>query len=149
MSVSHTVLSAVFSDETPNYRFPSEPDPNDSVTIRLRVARGSAQRVILVFDALTMGALMTLARSDDFFDYYEAGVVCDDEEVIYRFLIECADGVRIAYDKSGARVEERRIPDFNPPSVSSQAFMSPPGPRAPFSTRSLPTVSATGIPPTM
>ena len=106
MSVSHAVLSAVFSDETPTYRFPSEPNPNDTVTIRLRVARGSARRVILVFEPLTMGALMTLSRSDDFFDYYEAGVVCDDEEVIYRFLIECTDGAHIAFDKSGARVED-------------------------------------------
>ena len=37
MSVPSHLLSAVFSDETPTFRFPSEPDPGDSVTIRLRV----------------------------------------------------------------------------------------------------------------
>ena len=47
MAVSHTVLSAVFSDESPDYRFPSEPDSGDTVRIRLRVARDSAERVIL------------------------------------------------------------------------------------------------------
>ena len=123
MSVSHSVLSAIFSDETPTYRFPSEPDPGDTVTIRLRVSRDSARRVILVFEPLTAGALMSLSRSDDFFDYYETGVVCDGEEVIYRFLIECTDGELIAFDKSGARIEDHRIPDFNP----AYAFRFKPG----------------------
>ena len=52
MSVSQTVLSAVFSDESPIYRFPSEPDPGDSVTIRMRVARGSAKRVVILFEKI-------------------------------------------------------------------------------------------------
>ena len=48
MAVSHNVLSAVFSDESPSYRFPSEPDSGDTVRIRLRVAKDSAERVILL-----------------------------------------------------------------------------------------------------
>ena len=114
MAVNSTILSSVLSDETPNYRFPSEPNPGDTVTIRLRVALNSAERVVLLFESLTVGTLMTKVRSDSFFDYYEAGILCNDSEVIYRFLIECADGTRIAYDKSGIRTEENRIPDFNP-----------------------------------
>ncbi len=114
MSVSQTVLSAVFSDETPLYRFPSEPDPGDSVTIRLRVAKDSAARVVLLFDSLLVGTLMTKARSDEFFDFYEAGIVCDSQQIIYRFLIDCPDGACIAYDKCGARLASRSSPDFNP-----------------------------------
>ena len=56
MAVSHTVLSAVFSDESPYYRFPSEPDSGDTVRIRLRVARDSAERVMLLFESLTVGS---------------------------------------------------------------------------------------------
>ena len=41
MAVSQYVLSAIFSDESPLFRFPCEPDPGDSVTIRLRVAKDS------------------------------------------------------------------------------------------------------------
>ena len=82
MSVSSHVLSAVFSDESPAFRFPAEPDVGDSVTIRLRVSRGSASRVILLMESLEVGSLMVKTRSDDFFDYYEAGIVCDDTEVI-------------------------------------------------------------------
>ena len=58
MSVSQSVLSAVFSDESPLFRFPCEPDPGDSVTVRIRVAKDSASRVILLSDSLTFGSLM-------------------------------------------------------------------------------------------
>ena len=114
MSVSHTVLSAVFSDETPFYRSPAEPNPGDTVMIRLRVARGSASRVTVLFDSLTVGTLMQLARSDDYFDYYETGLVCSEAEIMYRFLIECPDGTRIAFDKNGARASEHDMPAYDP-----------------------------------
>ena len=114
MSVPPHVLSAVFSDESPAYRVPSEPEVGDSVIIRLRVARGSARRVVLLMQSLEVGSLMVKARSDDFFDYYEAGIFCDDTEVMYRFLIEGKDHVKIAYDKSGARArEDGGIPEFH------------------------------------
>ena len=114
MAVSHTLLSAVFSDESPNYRYPSEPNPGDSVTIRMRVEKDSAKRVIILFESLIVGAQMQKADKDDFFDYYEASLVCNNQEVMYRFIIECVDGTKIAYDKCGARVEESETPDFNP-----------------------------------
>lgn len=114
MAVSHTVLSAVFSDESPNYRFPSEPNSGDTVRIRLRVARDSAERVVLLFESLTVGTMMFKVRSDEFFDYYEAGIICSESEVLYRFLIECPDGTKIAFDKSGVRADEHNTPDFNP-----------------------------------
>lgn len=123
MAVSHTVLSAVFSDESPDYRFPSEPDSGDTVRIRLRVAKGSAERVILLFESLTVGTVMEKEKSDDYFDYYTAGIICSETEVIYRFLIECPDGAKIAYDKNGVRADEHNIPDFNP----AYAFRFMPG----------------------
>ena len=66
MAVNQSVLSAVFSDETPHYRFPAEPDSGDTVTIRIRVAKGSAERVVLLFESLTVGTTMNLKSSDDF-----------------------------------------------------------------------------------
>ena len=123
MSLSHAVLSAVFSDETPHYRFPSEPDPGDTVVIRIRVAKGSAKRVILLFEQLTIGALMRRVHSDEHFEYYEAGLVCSESEVMYRFLIETTEGPKIAYDKVGARQDDREVPDFNP----AYAFRFVPG----------------------
>ena len=124
MSLPAHILSAVYSDETPAFRMPSEPDPGDSVIIRLRVAKGSARRVILLMESLEVGTLMVRINSDDFFDYYEAGIVCDETEVIYRFLIEYDGTHKIAYDKSGARCsEDGSQPDFNP----AYAFRFDPG----------------------
>ncbi len=124
MSVPSHVLSAVFSDETPAYRFPSEPDPGDSVTIRLRAAKDSARRVILLLESLEVGSLMVKVRSDDFFDYFEAGIVCDASEVIYRFLIDAENGAKIAFDKQGARAsEDGSMPYFSP----DYAFRFKPG----------------------
>ena len=123
MAVSHTVLSAVFSDESPNYRFPSEPNKGDTVMIRLRVAKDSAERVMLLFESLTVGTMMVKVKSDDFFDYYEGGIICSENEVIYRFLIECPDGTKIAFDKSGAHADDHNTPELNP----AYAFRFMPG----------------------
>ena len=113
MSISSTILSAVFSDETPYYRIPCEPDPGETVRVRIRVARGSARRVMIHFHGMQMGTLMHREESDDFFDYYEDSMVCERDEVKYRFLIECTDGACISYDKCGARVCESGFGDFN------------------------------------
>ena len=124
MSVPSHVLSAVFSDETPFYRFPSEPDPGDTVTVRLRVAKDSARRVVLLMESLDVGTLMARTRTDAFFDYYEAGIVCEDAPVLYRFLIEGGDGLRIAYDKNGCRAaEDGSMPEFS----DAYAFRFQPG----------------------
>ena len=123
MSVDPFVLSAVFSDESPMFRFPSEPDPGDTVTIRLRVAKGSASRVMILFDAAVFGTLMHKARSDDFFDWYESSLVCNRSDIAYRFLVESDEGVLIAYDKVGPRVADKAHLDFNP----AYAFRIMPG----------------------
>ena len=114
MSVDPFVLSAVFSDESPLFRTPCEPDPGDTVTVRLRVAKGSASRVLILFDTMAFGTLMTRARSDTFFDWYESSLVCNRQDVVYRFLIESVEGVLIAYDKVGARITDNNHLDFNP-----------------------------------
>ena len=93
---------------------PSEPDPGDAVRIRLRAAKNSVSRAVLFFDAQAAGTLMTLSRSDDFFDYYDVSIVCSQDEVRYHFLVETPGGAAIAYDKSGPRVVDVRRPDFNP-----------------------------------
>ncbi len=114
MSLSPEILSAVFSDESPLFRFPPEPDPGDTVTLRIRVAKGSASRVVLSFNSMVFGMVMARTRSDSYFDYYETALVCDRNEVVYRFLIESTEGVLIAYDKVGPRIIGSWSQDFNP-----------------------------------
>ena len=127
MPISQSVLSAVFSDETPMYRFPEEPNPGDTVTLRIRVARDSAKRVAIVFEPLTVGALMVRLRSDEYFDYYEGGIICNRKEILYRFLIECTDGGWIAYDRIGVIVNRVTNPElvgeFRTPGVDVLAYI--------------------------
>ena len=114
MSASQHILSAIYSDETPSYRCPSEPDPGDSVAIRLRAAKGSATRAILLLENLSSGTLMRPVRSDDYFDYFEASIFCDRDEIRYGFLLELSDGTRVGFDKNGCRAAEGgSMPDFN------------------------------------
>ena len=60
MSIPASVLSAIFSDETELYRYPAEPDPGNSVALRIRVARGSASRVMLYTGQDQVAQLMSL-----------------------------------------------------------------------------------------
>lgn len=102
MSIPASILSSIFSDETELYRYPAEPDPGDSVALRIRVARGSASRVMLYTGQDQVAQLMSLERSDDWYDWYLGNVVCNRTQVAYRFVIECAEGGYILYDKGGA-----------------------------------------------
>lgn len=123
MSVSLSALRAVFSDETPAYRTPAEPDPGDSVRIRIRVARQSARRVMLTVGEDPLALLMAFSGQDANFDWYEASLVCNRTPVSYRFLIECTDGTYLAYDKGGARITDSCLPDVHP----ARAFRFIPG----------------------
>lgn len=114
MALDSFFLSAIFSDESPLFRTPVEPDPGDTVTIRIRVEKDSVSRVSLVFEPLNAGSVMRKARSDDFFDYYEASIICNRTEIAYRFLIESSEGVEVSYDKCGARILDMNNPSFIP-----------------------------------
>ena len=113
MSLNPSFLSAIFSDESPRFRSPCEPDPGDTVKIRLRVEKGSVSRAVLMTETLSFGILMTKASSDEYFDYYEALMVCNRDPFVYRFLIESTEGVRVAYDKCGPRIVDNNDPRFN------------------------------------
>ena len=115
------VLNSIFSDETEQFRSPAEPDPGDTVSIRIRIRKDIAKRVMLLIANPEMALLMHLCSTDGFFDTYQAEIVCLDNKVSYTFIIESSD-CNIAYEKTGARVlakDER--PD------SSVAFCFTPG----------------------
>lgn len=123
MLEEQTLLSAIFSDETELFRTPSEPEPWDTVRIRLRVAKGQVERAVLIGENYKSGVVMNLLRSDEAFDYYETAIVCGEEEVMYRFLIESRQGLVIAYDKAGVRITE----DKDPKMINGNAFRFIPG----------------------
>ena len=97
------ILNSVFSDETEQFRSPSEPDPGDTVSIRIRINKGIAKRVMLLITKPEMALLMHRIDTDVFFDLYQAEIVCLDNKVCYSFIIETEE-CNIAYEKTGARV---------------------------------------------
>ena len=75
------LLNSIFSDETDLFRSPSEPDPGDTVRIRLRVKKDAAQRVLLYISEPEMAILMRKDSSDTYYDYYVAELVCLSNKV--------------------------------------------------------------------
>ena len=112
--IDPAVLAAIFSDDTENFRSPSEPDRDDTVKITLRVLRGSIKRAVLrTFDPLAV--VMSYDRNDGYFDYYSASIVALDDRISYCFTIETPNGW-ILYDRLGARPTQ--IPAHPDPAYS-------------------------------
>lgn len=83
------IRRAVFSDGTSEYRIPAEPGCNETVRLRLRVARGNASAAVVVVGSRRIQ--MHVAESDGMFDYYEAEYNTGTENVSYHFLIWCGE----------------------------------------------------------
>ena len=111
MHENEKILAAIFSDETVDYRCPSEPDFGDTVTVRIRTLKNSAIRVMLHVFGSELAILMKKTVSGDVFEWYEAQIVCIRKEVEYCFLLECSD-MNILYDKTGTHLlENSKVPE--------------------------------------
>ncbi len=98
------VMDSVFSDETRCFRTPEEPEVGDSVTIRLRIQRGSGASVALLKGFPALRVPMQIRKTDDSFDWFEASIVCEDKsKIFYSFLIE-VEKTMILYDRVGTHV---------------------------------------------
>ncbi len=112
-------LVSIFSDETERFRTPAEPEAGDLVSVRIRVECEGDARVQLYCGKASR--LMLPARRQGSFVYYETQITCGEEQVSYFFLLECG-GMRVLYDKLGARsLAVRELP------VSEQPFRFVPG----------------------
>ncbi|MDO5444148.1 MAG: glycoside hydrolase family 13 protein [Eubacteriales bacterium] len=111
MLENEKILAAIFSDETVDYRCPSEPDFGDTVTIRIRTLKDSARRVMLYVFGSELAILMKKTVTGNVFDWYEGQIVSIRKEVEYCFFLECAD-MNILYDKTGAHLTDgRKLPE--------------------------------------
>ena len=114
MSRSYLNMDAVFSDETKQYVEPYDPNPNDTVSFRLRTAKNNAESVNL-HSAGRLGDLdikipMVKTDSDELFDYYTAKCTVGSDEFRYFFSVE-KNGRRYFYNKRG--LYEHADPDYN------------------------------------
>ena len=126
-------LSAIFSDETQQYRAPAEPERGDRVTIRLRVPR---VRAALAVSLILEGAPSPLpmeetAQGTEHFCLYQAQLTCGDTPIRYYFQIKRGRETYF-YQKNGAyrqtrylkpdpRFRFRILPGFHTPAWSQGA----------------------------
>ena len=94
-------LNSIFSDETEYFRTPAEPDYGDVVSIRIRIEKNAAERVMLMMGGRKLAVLMSKVSSDEFFDWFESEIVCLENELSYYFEIEAEERLYI-YNKLGA-----------------------------------------------
>ena len=108
-------LSVFFSDETEQFRSPSEPDPGDTFTLRLRAPNLSALSVYLITGEEPIAIPMRKVEEDGLFSIYAIELMCFEDQVSYYFLIEY-QGFSYVYQKNGIKRlgrERRANPDYH------------------------------------
>ena len=88
------LLRLIFSDESPRYRTPEEPDAGDDVSLRIRVPKGEAERVVLTLTSHGVSKEMHPIEgfpASEHFDVYEAKITCGEEKITYRFSVYTKD----------------------------------------------------------
>lgn len=122
----------LFSDETRQFRSPSEPDPGDTVVLRFRAGKDSVRSVEACFLQGQKRIEMKKISSDRDFDWFETRFTCGEKKVSYGFIVwEAESGASFLYDKSGlcGSTEERKfrspfwfVPGFHVPDWSKGAL---------------------------
>ena len=98
---SEALFASIFSDGTPLFRQPAEPEPWDAVAVRLRLMRGAEVTVHMLRGFPAEPVRMFKYRSDALFDWYEAKLYCRTSPIFYSFLIQW-EGRTILYNRTGA-----------------------------------------------
>lgn len=119
-------LNALFSDESPSYVEPYEPEVGDTVTIRVRTARANVDEVWILSDYIR--ERMEYERTSGLFDYYTAKIRMGRQSLSYCFEI-VSGAVRVILDKRGisdhadSRSRFRICPGFSTPDWAKGAVM--------------------------
>ena len=117
---------AVFSDETENYRTPAEPEPGDTVNIRIRTKEKNVDAVYLVSGEKKQQ--MKLINTKDGFDYYGTDVELQNESIRYFFEI-ISGKIHCYYNQAGItrEIDEHYsfgiVPGFQTPDWAKGAVM--------------------------
>ena len=98
MKIKYLNFDAIFSDETPVFRTPAEPEKNSRVAIRLRVAKDNVDKCSIQLEESFIN--MEKVRTTSRFDFYEGSLITGTDPIEYYFLIE-KDGRKYCYNKQG------------------------------------------------
>lgn len=105
------IRDGIFSDETAEYKTPYEPNPGDTVTLRLRTPKGSATRVEILIGGSILKPMIGVSTRG-YFDYYEYSFKCKDEPFSYCFVIS-DDEESIYYNRMGCMESDSAIYRFS------------------------------------
>ena len=133
---------ALYSDESPQYQIPFEPNPGDTVKIRFRTLKNNVDAVYFISGSTRAQMQVGLVRNG--FDYYEIEIPVGNEPIRYFFEIQA--GRVVCYTTSSVSQESCRRCTL---SALSRASIRRTGRRALSCIRFLWTASATEIRPTM
>ena len=117
---------ALYSDESPQYQIPFEPNPGDTVKIRFRTLKNNVDAVYFISGSIRAQMQVGLVRNG--FDYYEIEIPVGNEPIRYFFEIQ-AGRVVCYYNKLGVTRELQEmysfgiIPGFHTPDWAKGAVM--------------------------
>ena len=117
---------ALFSDVTEEYRIPAEPQPGDTVKLRLRTGRYNVDTAYLYVN--NQEYEMYRVANNTLFDYYEASVEVAEEKLYYYFKVVSGKNVCF-YNQIGAAKELNPfynfqiMPGFQTPEWAKGAVM--------------------------
>jgi alpha-glucosidase len=126
------LISSIFSDETPLFRTPAEPEVGDTVSIRLRILKNAEAQVTFLTGMPTRVSDMRRIKTDAVFDWYETEYTVKDASTVYYAFLVAWRGKYIHYLRSGAALTDsvpfpdpahsfRMIPGFHVPAWSKGA----------------------------
>lgn len=102
--------SALFTDETLNFKTPYQPEAGDAVTLRFRTLKNDVLNVYVCFGGIKKSMTKVGNDPDGTFDYYQATFVCPENKVCYYFLASDEDDV-VYYNRLGAVTNHQ--PEYN------------------------------------
>jgi alpha-glucosidase len=120
-------LDAVFSDETENFRIPSEPSWYDPVQVIIRTEKDDVNEVIMHFGDYSK-IMRKMDTDDKYFDYYERHIPASFKSTRYYFELK-KGYISKCYTKKGIKDnvgEDDKfliVPDFKVPEWSKGAVM--------------------------
>ena len=132
---------ALYSDESPQYQIPFEPNPGDTVKIRFRTLKNNVDAVYFISGSTRAQMQVGLVRNG--FDYYEIEIPVGNEPIRYFFERQAAWSVITTSSVSQESCRRCTL------SALSRASIRRTGRRALSCIRFLWTASATEIRPTM
>lgn len=119
---------ALFTDETENFRFPTEPKAGDDVYLRFRTAKNNVDYVCYIEDGKSASAVMEKTDSDGLFDYFEHKITVGSERLSYSFKV--VKGSESCYfNRLGATTDNQEmfhfkiVPGFSTPDWAKGAIM--------------------------